>query len=192
MRISPAKSFGFSLLLGFAVWGLAGCATQRPAPAFIATSTQQGVIRWQQEARALTGDAIFSRNAQGAVQMQWGTVKKSPALAITLTSEGWLTASGSLADRHWAGPMARAPRSLSSWATFLTTYQHAASLSPGFQEIHTPAYRMAYEKTSLGLLSLSVASADFRESIAAALVPPTSVPPAPAPDFHQPEENLDR
>lgn len=171
MKFPAAKWRGFALVLGFAGWGLAGCATQPPETVFTPVSTQRGVIRWQQGVHAITGNVVFSRDAQGTVRMQWDRSKEASTLEMLLTPDGKLSASGALTDRPWSGPVDRAPPSLSSWTNFLATYQHAADLKPGFQEIHSPAYRMAYEKTSLGLQSLSVASTDLHESIAAVFVP---------------------
>lgn len=172
MSFAAAKWLGFALALGFTGWGLAGCATRPPETTFTAVSTQRGVIRWQQGVQAITGNALFSRDVQGAVRMQWDRSPKSSALELLLTPDRRLSASGSLVDRRWSGPLDGAPPSLSSWANFLTTYQHAADLNLGSREIHSPTYRMAYEKTSLGLQSLSIASTDLQESIAAVFVTP--------------------
>jgi len=188
VRRPSGKSLALALGICFVGWGLAGCATHPHETDFTAISTQLVTIRWQQGAQAITGKVVFSRDAQGAVQMQWNRSQESPALRLLLTPDGRLTASGSLTDHPWTGPMDRAPQSLSSWANFLTTYQQAADLTPGFREIHSPAHRIAYEKTPLDLQSLSVASADIHESIAAIFLPTLT----PDPDSSQPEKSSAR
>ena len=178
MRISVVGSLQWLLVLGAAGGGLAGCATSRPPAEFTALSKERGVLRWQQGPRALSGEADFFRSAQGAVLMQWNNPDGSSALRMLLTSDGRLDASGSLADRSWSGKVGDAPSSLSAWISFLTTYRNAADLSPGIREIHAPAHRMAYEKTSRGLTSLSVASTGTRESVSAVF--PPSLPAGPS------------
>lgn len=171
MKSSGGGPLRYLLVLGLLSGGLGGCATSAPQTKFTAFSTQRGVVRWQQGPQAISGEADFFRSAQGAVLMQWNDSTGASALRILLTPESRLAVSGTLADRSWSGSVGDAPRSLSTWTSFLMAYQHATKLEPGFREIHSPASRMAYEKSSRGLISLSVASTETRESVSVAFRP---------------------
>ncbi len=173
MRFGAAGSLGVALGLGFAGLGIVGCSTSAPPAEFAALSTEYGVMRWQRGQHAVTGRASFSRSADGGVRIRLDKSGETHPLQLILTPGGLLTASGSLADRQWSGAVSKAPPALATWVTFVTTYQHAADLSPGIREIHSPAHRFVYEKSASGLRSLSVAGADLQESIAVAFLPPS-------------------
>jgi len=148
-------------------WLVVGCATTREQTAFHPVSSESALVRWQRGGNTLTSDAVFARSADGGVLLRLYKQSPSPLLELRLESDGHLSARGSLAGRGWSGPYGNAPLPLATWVSFLLTWQNAPKLPQGEREMHTAAARIAYNKTSSGLRSLSVASLDTAETISA-------------------------
>jgi len=150
---------------------LASCAGTRELAPFETASSAAAALHWQRGGAALNGEAAVARSTQGAVLLRFYKAAPAPLLQLRLEPDAYLTASGPLAGRGWAGPPGSAPISLMAWASFLKIYQQAAKLPDGERELHTAAERVAYVKTGGKLRSLSVASRDTGEVISAFFQP---------------------
>lgn len=136
---------------------LAGCAASREAVPFVTESSQTASVRWQQGGRVFVRGAVCERSQSGAVRVTFG--EKPAVRQFALESSGWFVTKG------WAGQAGEAPLDLSVWASFLTIYQNADRLPDGERELHTPAARVAVNKTGEGLRSVSIRSQDSAESL---------------------------
>ncbi len=136
---------------------VAGCAASREAVPFVTASSQSAVVRWQQGGRVFVREAVCERSDAGAVRVALG--EKPAERQFSLEPDGWFIAPG------WSGEVGEATLDLTVWASFLTIFQNADRLPLGERELHTPAARVAVDKTRGGLRSLSIRSQDTAESL---------------------------
>lgn len=146
-------------LAGLALW-LAGCAAAPERAPFVPVSRQEAVLRWQKGGAAQIRDAVIERSGNGAMRLTVAS-KNRPRIFL-LETNGELDAPG------WRGPSGAAPPDLVVWASFLTICQNAARLPVGERELHTPAARVAVNKTSDGLKSVSILNTDAAETVSVA------------------------
>lgn len=154
--LSPVKNPVRHVLAGLVLF-LAGCVACREAVPFEVASRETAVVRWQQGGRVFVREAVCERSRAGAVRVTLG--EKPAVREFALEPDGWMIAKG------WAGQAGEAPLDLAVWASFLTIYQNADRLPVGERELHTPAARVAVNKSSDGLQSLSIRSQDTAESV---------------------------
>jgi hypothetical protein len=155
------SNFGFRGLLKGSLGSLAllaaGCVSSREAAPFEVQSREAAVVRWQVGGRLYLREAVCERSETGAVRVRLGELADA--------REFLLEPDGVFATRGWTGQAGEAPVGLSLWASFLTIYQNADRLPLGERELHTPAARIAVNRTRAGLQSVSLRSLDTAETL---------------------------
>ena len=143
------------MALGFVLFST-GCATQNPWLEFRPNEQSTARILWQQSAeKRLIADAVFLQDAPAgapstAAPSDAATVllvgKEHPLLKLHLQGQR-LHAAGRMVPLGWRGAVDRAPGDLADWAVLLQAWATARRLpGEGHQELHTDAYRLAWEK----------------------------------------------